>query len=171
MLEQNGVSAVVAVGSNMGRTPSVIERALVDIADLPKSRLQHIGHWYRSQPVGGPKDQNSYTNGALLLTTALAPLALLKHLHAIEDKHHRTRTVKDGPRTLDLDLIDYGGIAVTDNAITLPHPRATDRAFVLLPINDFDPDYSLYEKPVSHWLADLNSTLISQCTRLSSLHG
>jgi len=94
---------------------------------------------YETAPVGGP-DQPDYLNAVLLARTSLAARPLLGRLHEVEAAFARVRDVRFGPRTLDVDIVAYDGVVGADPGLTLPHPRAHQRAFVLAPWHDVDPD-------------------------------
>jgi 2-amino-4-hydroxy-6-hydroxymethyldihydropteridine diphosphokinase len=97
---------------------------------------------YQTAPVGGPV-QPDYLNAVLIAATGLGPHELLAATHAIEQTGGRVRAERFGPRTLDIDIISYGAEVSTDPVLTLPHPRAHERAFVLAPWHDIDPEASL----------------------------
>lgn len=94
---------------------------------------------YETAPVGGP-EQDDYLNAVAVAETLLTPEALLERVQEVERAFHRVREVRWGPRTLDVDVIAYDGLVRTDPELTLPHPRAHERAFVLRPWADIDPD-------------------------------
>ena len=108
--------------------------ALDGVSGVVRSR------WFSSAPVP-PSGQPRYVNAALRVTTALAPEVLLAALQGIERKAGRERSVPDAARTLDLDIIDFGGLVQADADLVLPHPRAHLRAFVLYPLRDVAPDW------------------------------
>jgi 2-amino-4-hydroxy-6-hydroxymethyldihydropteridine diphosphokinase len=97
---------------------------------------------YQTAPVGGPA-QPDYLNAVLIAATGLGPHELLAATHAIEQTCGRVRAERFGPRTLDIDIISYAAEISTDPVLTLPHPRAHERAFVLAPWHDIDPAASL----------------------------
>ena len=99
-----------------------------------------VSRWYTS-PAWPPSDQPDYVNGAVLLATTLPPMALLRALQAIEAAGGRQRSVPNAARTLDLDIIDYDGQMCDTPAVVLPHPRAHERDFVLLPLADVAPGW------------------------------
>lgn len=164
------VRALVALGSNLGDSPSIIENALMSLMDLEHTRIEHIGAWYNSQPVGGPKHQPVFINGAVSLKTRLSPISLLENLHRIEDALDRQRLIKDGPRTIDLDLIDYNAITHCCSKLILPHPRAKERAFVLLPIKDIDAMTQIDGDSVTCWIDRLPKSALDDCERRINLH-
>lgn len=140
---RRAVPVVIALGANLGDPERRLDAAIDDLAgDLDAVRR---APFVTTDPVGGP-DQPRYTNTVLLATTALAPAALLARLHAVEARHGRVREVRWGARSLDLDLIQYGDPATGTDVVsdepqlTLPHPRAHERGFVLAPWARMDPD-------------------------------
>lgn len=134
--------AVLALGSNLGESESTIERAVVDLREAGV-RILRVSPLYRTAPVGGPEGQPDYVNAVIEVSTELSPYELLKLCNAVEAAHHRERLVRWGPRTLDIDVIDYDGVISEDPVLTLPHPRAQERAFVLVPWAQMDPQARL----------------------------
>jgi len=130
---------VLAIGANLGDRLGTLSAAVRAIGQLPDTEVTAVSPVYETDPVGGP-EQPDYLNAVLTAKTGLAPRDLLGRLHEIEAEHGRVREVRFGPRTLDIDLISYSGELNDDPALTLPHPRARDRAFVLAPWHDIDPD-------------------------------
>jgi len=138
--------AVVAFGSNLGDRAATIRAALDDLAVTPGVRLDAVSPFIETAAVrldGVDEDAPRYVNGVALVSTSLDPHALLTELHRIEDAHGRVRTERWGDRTLDLDLIAMGGRQVNDEVLQLPHPRASERDFVLAPWLAVDPDAEL----------------------------
>ncbi|HSE01260.1 MAG TPA: 2-amino-4-hydroxy-6-hydroxymethyldihydropteridine diphosphokinase [Burkholderiales bacterium] len=133
------VTAFVALGSNLDDPPAQIRRALQALAALPGTRLVGRSSLYRNPPTG-VLDQPDFVNAVAEIETRLAARELLEHLLAIERAHCRVRDVPNGPRTLDLDLLLYGGLTVREPALDVPHPRMLDRAFVLVPLAEIAPD-------------------------------
>jgi 2-amino-4-hydroxy-6-hydroxymethyldihydropteridine diphosphokinase len=109
---------------------------------------------YRSLPVG-VTDQPPFLNAVAALDTELGPDALLDVLLAVEAAHGRVRDVRWGPRTLDLDLVWFEGVVRDDPRLTLPHPRAHEREFVLRPLCDLAPDLLLHGRMAREWLDSL----------------
>lgn len=134
--------AVLALGSNLGESESIIERAVVDLREAGM-RILRVSPLYRTAPVGGPAGQPDYVNAVIEVSTSLRPYELLKLCNAVEAAHHRERLVRWGPRTLDIDVIDYEGVVSDDPVLTLPHPRAHERSFVLTPWARMDPEAHL----------------------------
>ena len=130
-------TAWVGLGANLGDARAQIAAALGALAQLPQSRLLRASSLYASAPVDaqGP----DYLNAVAELATDLAPLALLHALQAVEAAAGRQRPYRNAPRTLDLDLLLYDGLRLQTPALTLPHPRMHERAFVLLPLAELWP--------------------------------
>ncbi len=137
------VPVVIAVGANMHEAEQTVGEAIGDLSDIPGVWGVNTSPVYRTVPVGGP-NQDDYINAVVLASTSLSPHRLLAQLQQVEQRWGRTRTVRWGPRTLDLDLVQYGDPSagterlVDDEVLHLPHPRAHQRAFVLVPWNAVD---------------------------------
>jgi 2-amino-4-hydroxy-6-hydroxymethyldihydropteridine diphosphokinase len=135
--------AVIAFGANLGDREATIASATRALAETPGVQLVAVSPVYETAAItdsGVDSDAPGYLNGVVIVETALAPLDLLDVLQAVEAEHGRVRTEHWGDRTLDLDLIDFGGIVSGEERLELPHPRAWQRAFVLQPWLDVDPD-------------------------------
>lgn len=134
--------AHIGLGSNLAHPWRQIARALRGLARLPGTRIVAVSRNYRSAPLGAPEPQPDYVNAVALLTTRLAPRALLARLLAIERRHKRRRDPglpRNAARTLDLDLLLYGRRRMRSATLTIPHPRMHERAFVLRPLLDVTP--------------------------------
>ncbi|MFV8819590.1 2-amino-4-hydroxy-6-hydroxymethyldihydropteridine diphosphokinase [Haliea sp. E17] len=127
------IPAYIALGSNLGNPLAQLQRAAGALDKLPGTRLAACSPLYRSAAVG-PGEQPDYLNAVVRLDTDLQPLALLDALQAIEAAQGREREVRWGARTLDLDLLLYGAQRIDEPRLTVPHPRMTQRAFVLYPL-------------------------------------
>lgn len=134
-------SAAIGLGANLERPWEMIKAALKGLAGLPGTAVAAHSRIYLSKPQGGPAGQNWYHNGAALLTTSLEPLALLRGLLKIESALGRVRQERWGPRIIDLDLLFYGSKVFAEPELTLPHPRMTERIFVLAPLNELAPGW------------------------------
>jgi dihydroneopterin aldolase / 2-amino-4-hydroxy-6-hydroxymethyldihydropteridine diphosphokinase len=132
------VRAVIALGSNLGDRLQELQRAVDALAATPGLALTAVSPVYETAPVGGP-EQPDYLNAVVLARTSRPAADLLARAHAIEAAAQRTRAERWGPRTLDVDIIVYGEELSSDPVLTLPHPRAQERAFVLAPWHDADP--------------------------------
>ncbi|MEP0868755.1 2-amino-4-hydroxy-6-hydroxymethyldihydropteridine diphosphokinase [Trichocoleus desertorum AS-A10] len=144
-------SAAIALGSNLGNSQQTLESALVALDQTPGIALQARSHWYVTAPVGPP--QPDFLNGCALLTTTLTPQTLLATLLEIEQQFGRVRQERWGPRSLDLDLLFFDDLILKTDTLTLPHPRMSERAFVLVPLAEIASDWV---EPVSRKaIADL----------------
>lgn len=132
-----GVVAYVALGANLGDAQATVLQAMRDLDAVPYSRVTARSSLYRSAPwdASGP----DFINAVVALHTTLAPLALLHQLQQLEQRAGRERAYRNAPRTLDLDLLRHGDVVLDTPTLTLPHPRLTQRAFVLLPLAEIAP--------------------------------
>lgn len=137
--QRDAVTAFVALGANLGDAVAALRQAMDDLGDLPDTQLVARSALYRSAPVDaqGP----DYINAVAQLCTRLPAPLLLQALHAQEHAAGRTRAYHHAPRTLDLDLLLYGDGRIDSPALTLPHPRMYQRAFVLLPLAEIAPQH------------------------------
>ena len=129
------VLSAIAVGSNMGDRAATISEAITSLDAVDGIKLVSISTLHETEPVGGPS-QGAFLNGALLIQTRLRPRPLLEQLHRVERDFGRIRpdAVRNGPRTLDLDLLLYGDEVLVEADIEVPHPRMHERSFVLDPL-------------------------------------
>ena len=149
------IPAYVAFGANLGEPAETLRAAAVALGRRPGVELVAGSPIYRTRPIG-PPGQPDYANAVARVETGLAPEPLLGVLHAVEAEFGRVRDVRWAPRTLDLDLIWYEGEERADECLTLPHPRAHEREFVLRPLSDLDPDLVLRGRRAGDWLAGLD---------------
>lgn len=150
--------AVLALGSNLGERLSSLQGAVNAIADTPDVWITAVSPVYETAPVDSPAGSDSYLNAVILLDTTLAANRLMDRALAIEDAFDRDRTegVRNSPRTLDVDLIVVGDRRSDTDALRLPHPRAAERAFVLQPWYDVEPDATFPDLgPIADLLAGL----------------
>ncbi len=131
--------AFIALGSNLGNPVWQVQSAFREIDDIPDVALMRVSSLYRTEPVG-ITDQPPFINAVALAETTLSPHTLLRHLHGIEESHGRQRGLRNGPRTLDLDLLMFNDWQIDDGHLTTPHPRMHTRAFVLVPLLEIDPE-------------------------------
>ncbi|MEU7239808.1 2-amino-4-hydroxy-6-hydroxymethyldihydropteridine diphosphokinase [Streptomyces sparsogenes] len=132
--------AVISLGSNLGNRLETLQGAIDALEDTPGLRVKAVSPVYETEPWGvDPGAQPSYFNAVVLVKTTLPPSSLLERGHAIEEAFERVRDERWGPRTLDVDIVSYQDVVSDDPALTLPHPRAHQRAFVLVPWHDVDP--------------------------------
>jgi 2-amino-4-hydroxy-6-hydroxymethyldihydropteridine diphosphokinase len=129
----------VALGSNLEDPEAQVQRGFDEIAALPATEIVRRSRLYRTAPVGYV-DQPDFVNACALVETSLAPRELLDALLAVEQRRGRVRGLPNGPRTLDLDIVLYGDAVVDEPGLRIPHPRAHERAFVLVPLVEVWPD-------------------------------
>ncbi|MFD5233510.1 2-amino-4-hydroxy-6-hydroxymethyldihydropteridine diphosphokinase [Streptomyces qaidamensis] len=140
----NPKRAVVALGSNLGNRLETLQGAIDALGDTPGVRIKGVSPVYETEPWGvDPGSQPAYFNAVVVLKTTLPPSSLLERAHAVEEAFHRVRDEHWGPRTLDVDIVSYADVVSDDPQLTLPHPRAHERAFVLAPWHDLDPEAQL----------------------------
>ncbi|GAB3553044.1 hypothetical protein GCM10027404_24720 [Arthrobacter tumbae] len=142
------VRSILALGSNLGESRDTLSLAVADLVDSTNVRLREVSPIVQTKAVGGP-EQPDYLNMVIEIETTLGPYELLEHCQAVENKHHRVRAERWGPRTLDVDIITYGDLVSDDEKLTLPHPRAAERAFVLQPWAWMDGTATLSGRPVA----------------------
>ena len=131
--------AYVALGANLGDPVETVHAAIEALRSLPHSQLIAVSSLYRTAPVG-LHNQPDFINAVVALETQLDASSLLDELFAIEARFGRRRSVRNAPRTLDLDLLLHGDTVSDDTQLTLPHPRMHQRAFVLAPLAEIAPD-------------------------------
>jgi len=133
------VTAFVALGANLDDPQAQVRSAIAALVELPRTRLVRASSLYRSAPVGY-SNQPDFINAVAEVATGLAPRELLDALLALEHRRGRVRDFPNAPRTLDLDIILYGDLALHEHGLTIPHPRMHERAFVLVPLVEIAPD-------------------------------
>ncbi len=142
----------VALGSNLDHPAMHVQRALRDIDELPETALVQVSTLYETNPVGGC-DQPQFVNAVARTETLLSPHDFLARLHAIEAQHGRHRNniteEKNGPRTLDLDILMFNDAQIDERGLTVPHPRMHERAFVLVPLVEIAPEVKIPGKGVA----------------------
>lgn len=140
----NPKRAVISLGANLGNRLETLQGAIDALEDTPGVRIKAVSPVYETEPWGvEPGSQPSYFNAVVLLKTTLPPSSLLERAHAVEEAFHRVREERWGARTLDVDIVAYADVVDDDPHLTLPHPRAHERAFVLAPWHDVEPEAQL----------------------------
>ena len=130
----------LAIGSNIGDRLAHLQFAVDQLS--AHMQITAISPVYSTDPVGGP-EQDDFLNAVLIGETEIDPQSLLSTCHEIEAAAHRERIEHWGPRTLDVDLLAVNDQAITTDSLTVPHPRAHERGFVLVPWKDIDPEFHL----------------------------
>jgi len=149
----------IGLGSNLGNRADHLNGALSDLSDL--GEVVATSSIYETAPVGGPS-QDAYLNAVVVVDTDLPPRSVLDRLLGIERAHGRQRRERWGPRTLDLDLLLYGDQVIDSPGLSVPHPRLTERRFVLEPLNEAWPDATL---PDGRRVTDLLASVADQDVR------
>ncbi|MEU7315572.1 2-amino-4-hydroxy-6-hydroxymethyldihydropteridine diphosphokinase [Streptomyces sp. NPDC007083] len=136
----NPKTAVLSIGSNLGNRLESLQSAVDALADTPGMKVTAVSPVYETEPWGvEPGSQPAYFNAVVVVRTTLPPGSLLERGHAIEEALERVRDERWEPRPIDVDIVAYQGVVSDDPQLTLPHPRAHERAFVLVPWHDVDP--------------------------------
>jgi len=146
----------IALGSNMGDREKNLKEALKQIAALPETKVIKSSNIYETEPVGEPK-QRPFYNAVVKIETSLDPERLLQKLQETEKAFGRVRKEKWGPRTLDLDILLYEQQIIATDKLTIPHPLMAERAFVLEPLAEIDPEayHPVLEKTAAELLQEL----------------
>lgn len=155
--------AWLGLGGNVGDVRHTLETALDRLDRLPGMSVRSVSGLYETPPWGDT-DQASFLNAAAEIETTLEPLALLDAVKGLETALKRVPTRRWGPRTVDIDLIAMEGVEITTGRLVLPHPRAQERAFVLVPLADIAPRLSIGGKTVAQWLAPID---VSEIVRIA----
>ncbi|MET0822570.1 2-amino-4-hydroxy-6-hydroxymethyldihydropteridine diphosphokinase [Aeromicrobium endophyticum] len=144
--------AVLAIGSNLGDRIDKLQGGVSALEDTPEVTVVAISSVYETEPVGGPESSGKFLNAVVLIDTTLTVHTLLDRALAIEDAFGRERSEPGAPRTLDVDVIVVGNRVAEDEQLVLPHPRAHERGFVLVPWLEIDPEGEI---PGKGFVADL----------------
>ena len=136
--------AVLSLGSNLGNRLEALQSAIDALADTPGLKVKAVSPVYETTPWGvEPTSQPTYFNAVVLVRTTLPPSSLLERGQAVEEALERVREERWAPRPIDVDIVSYQDVRSDDPRLTLPHPRAHERAFVLVPWHDIDPSAEL----------------------------
>lgn len=146
----------LGLGGNVGDVKAVLKAALDALNAHPQISVKKLSNLYKTPPWGD-KNQDWFLNACALIETSIEPLALLKIVKSLEVDFKRKKTRKWGPRTLDIDLLVYEDVALKTKTLTLPHPRISERAFVLVPLNDIAPNLLVNGETVSKHLETVDS--------------
>lgn len=137
----NANIAYIGIGSNLGDTEQNVAEAMNRLGNLPQTQLEKTSSHYRTAPIDAAG--GDYINAVAKLRTGLTPDQLLHALWEIENSFGRERPYKNAPRTLDLDILLYNTATIQTTQLTIPHPRMAERAFVLFPLAEIDPDITI----------------------------
>ena len=153
-------TVLLAFGGNLGSPDETIRRALVRLGECGV-RLVAVSGFYRTPPWG-PVPQPDFVNACAVVETALAPHHLLRVTQAVQLELGRVPGERWGPRTIDIDILDYAGQTIDEPGLTLPHPRLTERAFVLVPLAEIAPDHVIAGRTIRDWAAYADRTGIER---------
>ena len=136
--------AIVSLGSNIEPRGEYLARAVSMLAEMPETRLRQSSDVEETSPVDVPAEfrHMKFLNQLAIFDTGLEVHEFSNRMHSIEDALGRVRTVRNGPRTIDIDLVDFDGLQLDEPGLSLPHPRATERDFVMRPLASLAPDIS-----------------------------
>jgi 2-amino-4-hydroxy-6-hydroxymethyldihydropteridine diphosphokinase len=150
--------ALIGLGSNLGDRDAMLNGAISALGNTPGLVVRRVSSFHETEPVGGPPGQGKFKNAAAAVETTLAPSVLLRALQDIEARFGRTRTVRWGERTLDLDLLLFDDRIIDTPELCVPHPRLATRRFVLEPLAEIAPDAidPITKRTIAGILADLN---------------
>lgn len=145
----------IGFGSNLGNRKKNIEKALGALEK--KCEIKMTSGLYETEPVGYA-NQNNFLNGVILIETNLSPEELLVFINKIEKKLKRTREIKNGPRTIDLDILFFDNLVIKQKNLAIPHPRLHERLFVLAPFCEINPDFihPVFKKSIKKLKAKLD---------------
>jgi len=141
----------LSLGSNVGHPETNLFRALEELQLVPEITMRATSSVYRTEPQG-LREQAWFANQVVHISTGLSADELLDKLHTIESKLGRTREVKWGPRTIDMDILLFGEYVCTSEKLQIPHPRMCERAFVLVPLAELNPDLRINGRSIFQWL-------------------
>lgn len=155
--------AWLGLGGNVGDVMAALKAALNGLNAMPEIAVTRVSPVYKTPPWG-VEDQPWFFNCCAEINTSLSPEELLDACQQMEREGRRMRTIRWGPRTIDVDIVAMAGIEQVEQRLTIPHPRATERAFVIVPLADIAPDLQLGERTVSDWMTVIDQSGIEPAT-------
>lgn len=153
------VKAYLSLGSNLGDKKANIDLAIEMLKNHDQIEVTQVSSYYETEPVGYT-EQNWFLNVVLEIETSLSPQALLKYCQFIEKVLKRERTIRWGPRVIDVDILLYGDYSSEEELLTLPHPRMTERAFVMIPLYEIAPELEIHKKSVKEIAEKLSGQVV-----------
>jgi len=152
----------IALGSNLENPKEQIKQGILSIKDIEGVKILRKSYLYETPPVG-ILDQPNFINAVIKIDSDLSPYELLDKLLKIENMAGRIRVNKNGPRTLDLDILLFDNLILNDENLTIPHPRMHERLFVLLPLKDIDENIVIPNQgPIKHIIKDISPENINR---------
>jgi len=159
--KQKTRSVTLGLGGNIGDVAVTMTIALDFLHSVEGIEICNVSPLYKTPPWG-ITSQNRFINACVEIATLLTPFELLLQCQSIETRLKRKRTMRWGPRTIDIDILTYQGFVSRDATLSVPHPRMLERAFVLVPLADIVPDLIIVGKQVSHWCNAVDQTGIER---------
>lgn len=163
--DRNEKNVFLSLGGNIGDPSNTIEDALGHLSSQRGIRVVTRSPFYRTPPWG-KTDQADFINACALVRTTLSAQALLKACLDVEDGMGRRRAERWGPRTIDIDILTYGEEVIEEDNLIVPHPYLAERAFVLIPLKDIAPDFSLNGRSIDAMIADVDASGIIQLDQM-----
>lgn len=155
--------AVLSLGSNIGEKSDQLRLAVQALEASPDIRILKRSSFYTTAPVGY-LDQDDFVNAVILVETSLSPYELLSECQRVEQALKRERVIRWGPRTIDIDILCFEDIQNDDPILTIPHPRMTERAFVLVPLSEIDGQRVVLGKTIEEWVTSQEDQQIRKMT-------
>lgn len=159
------IDAYLGLGSNLGDREAMLRAAIAALEAAPGVRVTAISSLYETPPWG-PVPQGPYLNACVALETTLSPRELLTLCLVIERDHGRERAIRWGPRTLDMDVLLYGDETINEEGLIVPHPRMSERAFVLVPLAEIAPGLRIGGRAIGEILAGVETDEIRKIGEL-----
>ncbi|WP_319528946.1 2-amino-4-hydroxy-6-hydroxymethyldihydropteridine diphosphokinase [uncultured Cohaesibacter sp.] len=156
-MSNSGVEVYLSLGGNIGDPSITIEETLASLSRRSGIKVVTRSPFYRTPPWG-KTDQPDFVNACAIIRTTLSPPQLLKTCLALEKRMGRLRGERWGPRIIDIDILTYGEESVDEQDLTIPHPLITERAFVLVPLKDIAPNFTLGGTHIDEMLAKVDLT-------------
>lgn len=158
--------AYLSLGSNIGDKKGYIDTTIDSLEAYDQTKVMHVSSYYKTEPIGYT-DQDWFLNVVVQIETALTPHALLNCGHTLERQFDRKRSIRWGPRTIDIDILLYENWTVDDDRLTLPHPRMHERAFVIIPLQEIAPEIRIHNQDIRVIAARLSQQKVVRCTSRS----
>ncbi|TCK93307.1 2-amino-4-hydroxy-6-hydroxymethyldihydropteridine diphosphokinase [Natranaerovirga hydrolytica] len=153
--------AYLGLGSNMGDKKNNLKKAIEQLSNHSAIKICNISSLYETEPVGYT-NQDDFYNLVIEIQTSLEPYDLLAYVNEVENNLKRKRDIRWGPRTMDIDILLYNGYSSTDEKLTVPHPRMTERAFVIVPLYELNSNLVIQGTPIEDIYNTINKESIKK---------